>query len=735
MRVTNTEGHHTVSLKLLRFAKAAVVVGLVSAPVAAFGTPAFADTVRNNEWWLRTLHLRQAWQGGRGTGVIVAVLADGADANQPDLTHSVITGPDFVRSSHATGHAADNIIGTGLASLIAGHGHGEGGTSGVLGVAPGARVLSIRVTLSPHDPAWSDAAVTARIPDAIAAGIRYAVRHGATVIDLPIDPGTQGPGSQSGAANAAGGSAAEQHAIDYALSKDVLLVAPAGDDGQAGDAVNFPASYPGVISVGAFDQSFVKAPYSSRRSYVTLTAAGQGVVAAARSGYQTMHSTWAASAITAGIAALIRSQFPNLTATQVRNSLTEGTTYQQPGGQLNGSGSGAVDAERAILQAATMSPPHARPAMAGALPRSRPVAPAVPSPNAVIAHEIMTDGVISGGALAVLLVPIVLSGSAARRREQREAIAAAERSRQRGTRDGQGTMLADPLLEFFGPQHARPAGAVASPRAPAAGRFQPRPMLTGRSMLSPALPSHPQPAAPGIFPAPAVLSVSPDAAAPAQSAVSRGTSGRTGGTSGTSGTSGRTGGSAVPSVRSDRRGPGAPDAAEPITAELPIQRILNGTPTVRQAAVTGSPPWGPAPQPTTELPWAVIPPPGSTAGVARSGVPDVALVPPPPDSVWDSAPARPPSARRSLFDGTRQQPGPRTAAQGRSSRPGGKQQDGSQGTAPRPATWPPGDPRGGQPHSGPPYGGPPHSGAPSSQPLTWQDLARGDPDRPGPDRS
>ena len=100
----------------------------------------------------------------------------------------------------------------------------------------------------------------------------------------------------------------------YARGRGVVLVAPAGDDGTGGGGiVNYPAAYRGVISVGAFDKSFTKAPFSSHQSYVTMTAAGAGVAAETPSGYTTVSSTAAASAVVAGIVALIRSAFPALT--------------------------------------------------------------------------------------------------------------------------------------------------------------------------------------------------------------------------------------------------------------------------------------------------------------------------------------------------------------------------------------------------------------------------------------
>ena len=128
-----------------------------------------------------------------------------------------------------------------------------------------------------------------------------------------------------------------------------MLVAPAGDDGASTDAVNFPAAYRGVISAGAFNSAFTKAPFSSHRPYVTLTAAGDGVIAAnGTQGYALVSSTAAASAVVAGIVALIRTQFPALSPAQVTSALTQSTVFRRPGGQQDGSGAGTVDAAAAL---------------------------------------------------------------------------------------------------------------------------------------------------------------------------------------------------------------------------------------------------------------------------------------------------------------------------------------------------------------------------------------------------
>ena len=342
----------------------AVAAGLAASCVAmAAAGPALADTVRNGEWWLSTLHVTQAWLSSRGTGVTVAVLDTGVDPAQPDLAGSVTTGRDFTGSGRAAGGPFWGVNGTAVASLIAGHGHGPGHADGIIGIAPQAKILSVRVTLENNDPLLASPATVAALPRAIARGIRYAVRHGAQVIDLPLDPAAVAADNAAGNGAATtttttttGGSPAERAAVAFALSKGVVLVAPAGDGGGGPNTVNYPAAYPGVISVGAFSQTFAKAPFTSTQRYVTLTGPGNGVIAAnGTAGYAKLKSTTAASAVVAGIAALFRAQFPTLTPAQIAAALTSSTVFHPKGGRQDGSGFGTVDAAAALAAAAKIN--------------------------------------------------------------------------------------------------------------------------------------------------------------------------------------------------------------------------------------------------------------------------------------------------------------------------------------------------------------------------------------------
>ena len=411
-----------MSLGFPRLARAGAAAGLAVACLAvnAASTPAAADSVRNQEWWLQALHVTQAWQSTRAGGVTVAVLGTGVYPKQADLRGAVTTGPDYTNSSRVRGGPFWGTEGTAIASLIAGRGHGANAGAGIMGVAPAASILSVRVTLEGDDPLLTDANIGGGLPDAIARGIRYAVNHHASVIDLPLDPVTV-PGSPG-----VGGSSAEKAAVAYALAHHVVLVAPAGDEGADADPVNFPASYKGVISVGAFDSQFNKASFSSRQPYVTLTGAGAGVIAASGpTGYAQMNSTAAASAVVAGVAALIRAQFPALSPAQVTKALTESARFGHPGGQLVGSGAGTVDAAAALAAAARMTEavPGSGSSPVAASPGAQPPsAPAVHT-SSHLNRTLLIDVGIAVAIFLLLAVPILTYGLRRRRRARAARLA------------------------------------------------------------------------------------------------------------------------------------------------------------------------------------------------------------------------------------------------------------------------------------------------------------------------
>lgn len=315
-------------------ARATTQAAVVAAPpVVAAEAP--MDLARSDEWWLGIMHAQKAWKSGHGQGVTVAVLDTGVDGRHADLSGQVVQGPDYTAGGRMPGSRYWGRHGTSIAGIIAGHGHGTGGTAGVLGIAPLAKILSIRVTWENNDPIRQSRGAALQDRDAVAKGIRYAVDHGANVINMSL-----------GGTNATfNGTVADEDAIKYALDRGVVLVASMGNDGAPPTKKYFPAAYPGVIAVGAVDRKLKPWKDSNQGDYVSVAAPGVGIVSTdTGNAYQVTDGTSASSAIVSGVVALVRSRFPHMTPDQIRQVLQQGVTHQPVSGRDDQVGSGVVDA-------------------------------------------------------------------------------------------------------------------------------------------------------------------------------------------------------------------------------------------------------------------------------------------------------------------------------------------------------------------------------------------------------
>ncbi|MFD9288669.1 type VII secretion-associated serine protease mycosin [Streptomyces sp. NPDC060030] len=325
--------------------RALAAVTTATAFVLLPAAPAHADAIRDQQWGLDALHTGAAWQTTKGKGITVAVLDTGVDGEHPDLDGQVLPGKDLVGFGAERGDRSWALHGTAMAGIIAGRGNGPGQGDGVLGVAPDAKILPVRVILESGDPSRSKARESRGT--ALADGIRWAADHGADVINLSLGDDSESAHPEPG----------EDAAVQYALAKGVSVVASAGNSGDKGDRASYPAAYPGVIAAAAVDKYGTHAAFSTRRWYATVSAPGVDIVVANPDGhYYIEWGTSAASAYVSGAVALVRAAHPGLSPAQIKTLLTDTAGNAPEGGRDDARGYGLVDPAAAIAAGAEPRP-------------------------------------------------------------------------------------------------------------------------------------------------------------------------------------------------------------------------------------------------------------------------------------------------------------------------------------------------------------------------------------------
>ncbi len=251
-------------------------------------TPNVSRAARRQVEGRLTYGLNLAFDGRKVVGDTPAMGRQYGNAN--------VTGPD---ASHGT--AVASVIGA------------VTGDSGFVGVAPGVRILPVRVV--PNGDEYDKD---------VANGIRYAVASGAQIINMsfgkPYSPGK----------------ASVDSAVQFAVSRGVLLVHASGNESADIDVVptfptaTFAASVGGRaatwIDVGASSWRAgekLAADFSNYgRTLVDLFAPGVSIFSAALGNeYAREDGTSLAAPVVSGVAALLMSHFPSLTAADVKRIL------------------------------------------------------------------------------------------------------------------------------------------------------------------------------------------------------------------------------------------------------------------------------------------------------------------------------------------------------------------------------------------------------------------------------
>ena len=258
--------------------------------LAALTLPAAsaADPLTSQQWNLDVVKAGEAHRVSTGTGVTVAVVDSGVQGSHPDLSGSVIDGPDLIENDAIPND--EHGHGTNVAGII---GARAGNGIGLDGAAPGVKILAIRV-LNENNAGNTEQE---------AAGVNAAVAGGAQVINLSLSPGPN-------VATQLLPSSALVQAIERAANAGVVVSAAAGNDGVPLCAQPLLATK--ILCVGAVNRSLSRTSYSNYAVRVDMVApggdarAGEAIISTQLGGgYSAMAGTSQATPHVAAAAALL----------------------------------------------------------------------------------------------------------------------------------------------------------------------------------------------------------------------------------------------------------------------------------------------------------------------------------------------------------------------------------------------------------------------------------------------
>jgi Leucine-rich repeat (LRR) protein/subtilisin family serine protease len=282
-----------------------------------------------DQWAIPDMNLPSAWNSTKGSANIkVAVIDTGFYRSHEDISSTTVSnGYDLI--ANKVGVTSDEYgHGTMVSSVIGATTNNSKGMAGACW----------NISIVPYKVSGADGLIDSAT---LISAITMAALAKCDVINMSLGGYDQDP--------------AEQAAIDYAKSQGCIIVASSGNDGAAINPdkgkLSYPASYNGVISVGAVDSTNNRASFSQYNNMVDVCAPGQEILVATKdapNSYLKASGTSFSSPYVAAVAALARSVEPNINADSFEKLIQDTSTDLGTPSKDDYYGWGLIDAKKVV---------------------------------------------------------------------------------------------------------------------------------------------------------------------------------------------------------------------------------------------------------------------------------------------------------------------------------------------------------------------------------------------------
>ena len=277
---------------------------------------------------MNQIRIPKVWDGLTGTSNKIAVIDTGINGYHEEFGDRIIDGYDYVNlhGIHSHRDSDDNGHGTAVTGIITAQGNNN---TGIAGIDWSAQIIPVKAFNSGGTATTS----------AVINSVTWAANHGANVINMSFGSNSSSTGFVT--------------AINYASSKDIILVAASGNDGKS--SLSYPARYNHVIAVGAITDDNARASFSNYGAELDIMAPGVSVETTSDSisSYTSESGTSVAAPFVSGIASLAMLAHPGYSSAQLESAIiSSGRAVSAMGNNLrtNEYGYGIITSDNIVMR-------------------------------------------------------------------------------------------------------------------------------------------------------------------------------------------------------------------------------------------------------------------------------------------------------------------------------------------------------------------------------------------------